>query len=228
MRSVKVDDRSTRWSGRRHGLRRVTVLPRPRELGHRSRRRGRQRLMPLTLDRAKARRAERVFSPCCPLQPGERRVPEDRGADPVQKSQPRSPYIPDLAHVDASRQLRDHMCWHRCAGDANGLPVSRTWCSRISISWATRSRITSFFSEQTTSHGTDLLADAATGTRILGLESPWPASCRHRPSRSIRCDRNRVRTSIHRFWKNPRRPSTSSTTPAPSGVDGKLRPRPCS
>ena len=41
------------------------------------------------------------------VEPGQRRLPEDRGAHAVQEPQPRPAHHHDLANVDAARQLRD-------------------------------------------------------------------------------------------------------------------------
>ena len=74
-------------AGRRRGQAAHAADPRPGQAGGPLRR-------PLPPDRLRA------------VQPGQRRLPEDRGPHPVQEPQPRRAHLPDLAHVDAARQLR--------------------------------------------------------------------------------------------------------------------------
>ena len=83
-----------------------------------------KRLAPLTADRAKP--AVPFGGPLPhrrlrPVEHGQCRLPADRGADPVQEPQPRPPHHPDLAAVDAARQLRDA----GAGPDAAGAPVVR-------------------------------------------------------------------------------------------------------
>ena len=73
--------------------------------------RGRRRQAPDAADRrpGQAGRSVRWNLPhdrLCAVQPGERRVPEDRRADAVQVALARPAHHQDLAHVDAARQLR--------------------------------------------------------------------------------------------------------------------------
>ena len=60
------------------------------------------------------------------LEPGQRGLSPNRGADPVQEPQPRSPHRPDLAHVALVRKLRDE----RAGADAHRQAMVRGFGGR--------------------------------------------------------------------------------------------------
>ena len=80
-------------------------------------------LAPLTNDRAKPAVPFGGSLPDHRLRPVElrqRRLPEDRRADAVQEPQPRPPHQPDVAVLDAARQLRDAGARRRCGAARTG------------------------------------------------------------------------------------------------------------